>query len=193
MTVGRVADEVGRGGVVDAAGHGETGLLALLLRLMEQGYERIAVHILADIAVFGLFAGGKRGAAGAGIGDEPVRAIGAGVAGHREVVQVQMSPVERPAHGHGLHAHAVADQENDVPDLSGLGLFHRHGLIGGIDLVFVVLAELVVRILGEIPAGIHLREGAGEPAENQPNQQKGSFHIIVYPIQNERFPLPSGR
>ena len=164
VAVRAVAYEVGGRGVVDAARHDEAGLLAQGLRLMEQGEERFFVHILADVAVFGLLAGGKGGAAGAGIGDELVRAVSPGIAGHRAVVQVQVSSVEGPAHGHGLHRHAVADHEDDVLDLLGLGLLDHHGLVGGLDLILVVLAELVVRVLGQVPAGVHLRQCAGGPA-----------------------------
>ena len=150
--------EIGGSSLVDAACHREAGLHPLLLRLMEQGESGIALGVLAYVPVQGLLSDGKRGTACAGVRHELVHAIGAREARHREIVEVQVAAVERPRHADLLEAHTVTDHEDDVLDLLGFRLGHRHGLVGLGHGVFVVFTELVVGILGQVTALVHLCE-----------------------------------
>ena len=99
------------------AGHGDAGLLAELPRLDEHGGGIRRVRRHADAAVSRLLADRQGRSAGAGVGDELVRAPGAGKTGIGETVEVELAVIQHPGAADLLEAHAVADHDNDVSDL----------------------------------------------------------------------------
>ena len=144
ILAGRAVDgKIGRGGVIDAAGDGKAGFHALVLRNVQGSNERLFVLVYADVSVLGLLSCGKGGAAGAGVGYQPVRAVSTGIAGNGHLVDVELSAVGNPAHGPLRKAGTVADEEDDVLHLLRFGLLHGNGLVRGLHGVLVVLGEAV--------------------------------------------------
>ena len=81
---------------------------------------------------------------------------------------IKMTAVEHPSGTYLLYAHAVADQEDNVLDLSCGNLGDRYGLVRGVNLVLVVFLEFVVRVFGQIAALVYLlREQADCLAQGQ--------------------------
>ena len=174
---GAVNAEIGRSGVVDAAGYRNAGFHAFYaLRPLEVGFHLLAVRSKADVAVFGLFTVGKGSAAGAGIGDELVGGIGAGIACHGHLVDIQGAAIGHPTHRPLSEAGAVADHEDYVLHPLAAGLLHLHCLVGSLHFVAVVLGEGVGGIFGTVPVqGIG---SLGIKADGTEGQEYGnqSFH-----------------
>ena len=148
---GGVVDEISRGGIVDAAGNREAGLLTGTLSLLEGGVHHITVGGEAYVAVFGLDATGKGRSSCGRIGHQAVQGIGAGDPGHGHAVEVQFSSVHHPRAAYLLESHSVANQEDYVLDLLAPGLTDIHGFVGIFLGVAVILAEVVNRVLGTVP------------------------------------------
>ncbi len=179
---GAVDAEVRRGSVVDAAGNGHARLLAFdALGPLQVGLHFLSVRAQADIAVLGLFAVGQGGSAGAGVRDEFVRSIGAGIAHIRHLVNVQGTAVGYPAHAPLRQAGAVANHEDDVFHLLALGLFDMHRLVRGFHLVFIVLGEGVGGILGAVPVQIFRILGKRPGAQEQCSGGKHQFFHRFHP------------
>ncbi len=200
ILAGRAVDaEIGRRGVVDAAGDGNARLHAFhALAPLEVGLHGLTLCIEADVAVLGLLAVRQGGTAGAGVGDELVGGIGAGIAGHRHVVNVEGAAIGYPAHAPLAKAGTVADHEDDVLDLLSLGLLHAHSLIGGFHLVFVVLGEGVGGILGAVAVQLFGSLGKGLQGAQRQDNGKNSFHcysVFAFQPANSTwaFLQPSGR
>ena len=144
--------EIGRSGVVDAAGDGNARLHPLhALGILEIGFDGFAGLIAADVTVLGFLADGQGGTAGAGVCDQTVGAGGVGITRHGHVVNVEGAAVGHPAHAPLGEAGAVADHEDDVLHLLALGLGNLHGLIGNFHVILVILGEGISSILGTVP------------------------------------------
>ena len=138
-----VVAEVGRGGIVQAAGDRDAGLLSCTLRLLQLGVHDVAVRVQANIAIVRFLSARERGAAGAGVSDELVDGIGARSAEHGHVVHIQLSSVHHPCAADLLEAHSVSDHEDDVFHLLALGLLDLDDIVGLFLAVGVVPAEVV--------------------------------------------------
>ena len=179
-----MADEVQRGGVVDAAGHGHAGLHPLGLRQVQQAGNGIAVRVCAHISVLGLHARGEGGASRAGVGDQAVGGVGAGETAHGTVVHIEAAAVEHPAAADLLHAHTVAYHHDDVLDPPAFRLGDLHGLVGLGDCVLVVLAELVVGILGTVAGDVLLligTLGVCDEAATKRQQKEYKYPLHFHP------------
>ena len=142
-----MAHEIQRSGVVDTAGNRHPGLHALIHGIFQNAGNRVAVRIHAHIVIVGLDTGGDSRSARAGVGDEPVDGIGAGQAGHGEVVQIEVASVEHPAAADLRQAHAVAYHYYYVLDgVVFRDWFNRNSLVGIRHGVLLVVGELVVGI-----------------------------------------------
>ena len=143
IAVDVVAAEVTRRRVCEMAGHGDSGLLAEFARTYQHARQIRAVRRGPDVALGGLPTGRERGPAGAGIGDQPIRAPGARKSHYGEVVKIQFTLVEDPAAADLLEAHSVADEDDDVADIRVLsGLSDLYYIIGAVCLI--VLQRLVL-------------------------------------------------
>ena len=114
ITVGLMAAEGGRSGIVEPAGGDHAGQPAGSRGLFEQGLERKAVRSDADMAVGGLLPGSQRSAAGCGIGDEIIGAGGEGQTGHWHGGHVQLAMIEDQRTADVLQTHSVANHKNDI-------------------------------------------------------------------------------
>ena len=189
VLAGRTVDaEIGRSGVIDATGDGNARLHSLhAFGPLEVGFHLVSVGSQADISILGLGPVGQGRAARAGIGDKAVGGIGAGITGHRHLVDVQGPAVGHPAHAPLAQAGAVANHKDDVFDLFALGLCHVNGLVGRFHLVLIVLGEGIGGVLGTVPVQFFRRLGKSlQGAQRQDHAKDSLHHSAILAFQPEK-------